>query len=72
MTAPVVGFSAEVDKGLRGASYVEVDLFEADGEGQQIEVTITYDHAQPPTYNSIILTHDEARQVIAGLASVIT
>lgn len=79
MTAPVVGFSAEVPKGLLGLeSFVQIA---PTGSGEQIEITITTEvtgtgpDGEQGAFDDdrcMLVTHDEARQVIAGLASVIT
>lgn len=63
MTAPVVGFSAEVPNGLHGESLV---LVEPDWPVIAIVLQVGDDE------RTLVVTHDEARQIIAGLASVIT
>jgi hypothetical protein len=64
VSAPVIGFSAEVPKGLNGETFVEIAP-----EGDLIEISLSRKHLD---FRDLIVTHDEARQIIAGLASVIT
>lgn len=74
MTAPVIGFTAEVPNGLLDReSYVQIapDM-DAATKGGAIEVTISWPYAPLLTERSMTVSHDEARQIIAGLASVIT
>jgi hypothetical protein len=69
MPAPVAGFNAEVPIGLHGESYIEIapsdDVMTDDAAA--IEITLTDEMSD----RSLIVSHDEARQIIAGLASVI-
>lgn len=75
MTAPVVGYTAEVPQGLYGESFVQIEL-KADVPPDRrfkdvIEISL---HGRPNNsedWRMMIVSHDEARQIIAGLASVI-
>lgn len=69
MPAPVAGFNAEVENGLHGESYIEIAPGERDGttNADPIEITLTDEMSD----RYLIVSHDEARQIIAGLASVI-
>lgn len=67
MTAPVQGFTADVPKGLLGlGSLVQIDQTEGGGA---IEISLTTRDRQDD--RDLVVSHDEARQIIAGLASVI-
>lgn len=69
MTAPVIGFNAEVDRGINGETYVQI---EPTDDGTAIEITITGTAGEADDFRAMLVSHDEARQIIAGLASVIT
>lgn len=72
MTAPVVGFTAEVPNGLHGESYIVIEPGDDDWAVPVIEITLTVHEAVDTYERTLVVTHDEARQIIAGLASVIT
>lgn len=72
MTAPVVGFTAEVPNGLHGETYIEIAPDDDDWAVPVIGITISRDDSLSGSHRTLIVTHDEARQIIAGLASVIT
>lgn len=69
MSAPVSGFTAEVLKGL-GGSDTDVSI-EPEPDYDAIEITLVQQRPGE-SYRTLLLPHDEARQIIAGLASVIT
>lgn len=74
MTAPVVAFSADVKKGLTGReSFVTIDAVLAlDGQVDQIEITVVdWPQVIVSSSRTLMVSHDEARSIIAGLASVI-
>lgn len=67
----MVGFTAEVLKGFGGReSLVEI---EPEPGYDSIEITLEQkpQHGRPVSVRSILVSHDEARQIIGGLASVI-
>lgn len=71
MAAPVIGFTAEVERGLNGASFVQIEPWH---DGSAIEVMLSPLDATGLAIRkrSITVSHNEAREIIAGLASVIT
>lgn len=67
MTAPVIGFTAEVPLGLQGESCINIEPV-----GNTIEITLVdWPFKVISSERTLIVSHDEARQIIAGLASVI-
>lgn len=66
----MVGYSAEIPRGLGGEMFLDIGPSHKPG---CIDLILTRDMLDDTLDDDryLMLTHDEARQVIAGLASVI-
>lgn len=66
MTAPVHAYSADAEQGLFGETTVSIDRTD---DGKWIEITL-FDTTETDA-RCMVVSDDEARHLIAGLASVI-